>query len=124
LTPDHARELFGAAFANELTDPERASFEAMLCADPALDQEYRAFVAFCEALRHPGSPQPDQPTPDLLPGVQRRLRARSRGRFYRDRFAERLGTRWQPTVLIALAMLVLLALAWLGLRAFEAVTPR
>jgi hypothetical protein len=60
---------------------------------------------------------PDAPAPDLLPGVQQRLRARSRGRFYADRFAERLGSGLLQPLPLALIMLGLLVLAWLALSA-------
>lgn len=118
MTPEQARETFSAARDGELDATTRAEFEAALAADPALAQEYDSFVAFYAALRKaPG----DTAAPDLLPGVQRRLRARSRGRFYRDRFAERTGMRWQPLLALAIAMLVGLAVAWAGLAIFQGV---
>ena len=54
--------------------------------------------------------------PDLLSGVQDRLRERSRGRFYRDRFSKN-ARRGPPFVLlVGLVMLVTLAVAWVALR--------
>jgi hypothetical protein len=58
----------------------------------------------------------------LLRGVQQRLRARSRGRFYADRFAERLGVGSGQTLALALVMLALLGLAWLGLQLLQQVS--
>ena len=53
--------------------------------------------------------------PDLLHGVQRRIRERSRGRFYRDRFAQRKSSMGWTPLLLAAVMLVVLAAAWLGM---------
>jgi anti-sigma factor RsiW len=118
VTANEARELFSAALEGELTEEEQRRFAAALERDAGLGAEYREFVACNDALRHAAAAAPG-PVPDLLPGVQSRLRARSRGRFYADRFAERSGTGWQPTVLFALLMLALLALCWLGVNWLE-----
>lgn len=122
MTPEEAREAFSAALDGELDAATRAQFEATLANDVVLAQEYQSFVGFCAALRKPPADAHDA-VPDLLPGVQRRLRARSRGRFYRDRFAERVGMRWQPVLALAIVMLVGLALAWVALAIFQGV-PR
>jgi anti-sigma factor RsiW len=117
MTANEARELFSAALDGELTPEEQQGLAAALEQDPRLRAEYREFIACNHGLRQAAAAS--APVPDLLPGVQSRLRARSRGRFYADRFAERSGTRWQPTVLFALLMLALLALCWLGVSWFE-----
>ena len=124
MTSSEARELFSEALAGELDRVTFEQFQIALQADANLSEEYREFAAFCAALRNSAASQSAAPVPDLLPGVQRRIRARSRGRFYRDRFAERSGLKWHPTVALALALLTLLALAWLGVVLFEAVSPR
>ncbi|HEY3393917.1 MAG TPA: hypothetical protein VGK58_14490 [Lacipirellulaceae bacterium] len=113
MTADEARELFSAALDDELMPEEKQRFAAALERDVGLCAEYREFVACNAALRQVAAAGPT-PVPDLLPGVQARLRARSRGRFYADRFAERSGTRWSPTIVFALLMLAILALCWLG----------
>jgi anti-sigma factor RsiW len=118
VTANEARELFSAALEGELTREEQQDLSEALVRDPGLRAEYREFVACHEALRQAAA-APAGPVPDLLPGVQSRLRARSRGRFYADRFAERSGKGWQPTVLFALLMLALLILCWLGVNWFE-----
>ena len=118
MTAEQARELFSAAFDGELDDGEREAFERALRDDAALAQEYAAFRALLAQAR---SGQPPPAAPDLLPGVQRRLRQRSRGRFYGDRFAERLGRGLTQPLVLALIMLALLAIAWFGLGLFEGV---
>jgi anti-sigma factor RsiW len=118
VTANEARELFSAALDGELTQEEQQHFAAALERDDGLRAEYREFIACNDALRQAAGMAPG-PVPDLLPGVQSRLRARSRGRFYADRFSERSGTGWQPTVLFALLMLALLAICWLGVHWLE-----
>jgi hypothetical protein len=44
------------------------------------------------------------------------LRARSRGRFYGDRFAERSGAGLRNPLSVLVAMLILGGLAWIALR--------
>jgi len=58
--------------------------------------------------------------PDLLGGVQRKIRERSRGRYYRDRFAERQRPKigWRPLIL-AMLMVLVLGIAWAGLHYVE-----
>jgi hypothetical protein len=52
-------------------------------------------------------------TPDLLKGVQRRIRKRSRGKFFADGWST--GQAKLGYVLIALVTLVLVAVAYFGL---------
>ncbi len=112
MTSEQARELFSAAHDGELPAAEKQAFDAALVADAQLAQQYTAFRATLGAaqrsLAEPAAPR------DLLPGVQRRLRARSRGRFYADKFAERAGRGWFNPFTLALATGLLVALAWLA----------
>jgi hypothetical protein len=99
MTSDEARERFDAAF------------EAALSRDAGLRDELARQRALLEATRALA----DVPKVDLLAGVQHKLRARSGGRFYRDRFAERRSLRasigW---MLGACALLVLAVASWLA----------
>ena len=89
MNTDEARESFSEAYEGELSEPRRREFDAALAEDSELKQEYAAFQ---RALTAAGAvPAVSNDGPDLLAGVQRRLRKRSRGRFYGDRFAERQG---------------------------------
>ncbi|MEZ4252572.1 MAG: hypothetical protein R3B99_30550 [Polyangiales bacterium] len=137
MTGDEARERFSEAYDDELSAEERAAFDAALDADPALRAEYEDFRALLDGTHAlAGGDDPDlhddvalrraflegtafegegsdEPVPDLLPGVQKKIRERSRGRYYRDRFAER-GKLATP-VLLAVVMALVLGMAWFGL---------
>lgn len=118
MNAQEARDLFSAALENELPAEQRSAFEAALAREPELAAEYAAFVATVTRVRSEG----ELPAaPDLLPRVQRRLRARSRGRFYADRYAERLGSGLLQPLPLALAMLMLIGLAWVVLLALGVV---
>ena len=101
LDPEQARDLFSEAFEAELDDVTQARFDATLAAHATLAEEYEAFVALFAGTRALDALE----APDLLPHVQRKLRERSRGRFYRDRFSQ-LGPGW--TTSMALVMVLLL----------------
>jgi hypothetical protein len=57
----------------------------------------------------------------VFSGLQRKLRERSRGRFYADRFAERVGAGALQPWALALVLLGLILLLWLGVSLFEGV---
>jgi hypothetical protein len=65
------------------------------------------------ALLKRSSPAPHTP-PDLLPGVQRRIRRRSRGKFFSDAWSTGTDSRTTWTM-IALVTLLLVALAYYAL---------
>lgn len=114
MSPEEAREAFSEAFEDDL-DPERkAAFEAALRDDAELRQEYAEFVETLQLVSRIGGDD-DEPAPDLLAGVQERLRKRSRGRYYRDRFAQRAGPGWTLPLLLLMASVLVLASAWYAL---------
>lgn len=106
---EEARALFDAALDDELDPDARAEFELALATDAQLREDYerhRALFAATGALGRVSQV-------DLLAGVQHKLRARSGGKFYRDRFAERRGQSAGLSVMIAGAsILVLGVLIW------------
>jgi anti-sigma factor RsiW len=110
MTADQARALFDAALDGELSDASRAEFEAALAADPVLRGEYDQHRAVLSAAGELGRVS----HVDLLAGVQHKLRARSGGKFYRDRFAERRGTTSGSLgmIMAASACVVLSVLLW------------
>jgi ferric-dicitrate binding protein FerR (iron transport regulator) len=116
MTKEHARELFSDAFEGTLEPETQRELEALLASDAELAEEYAQFQ---EALALIGK-QPSLPSPNLLPGIQRKLRMRSRGRFYGDRFSERLGLGLIHPVALAVLMLALLGLGFIALRWLEA----
>jgi len=104
LSPEEARERFSDAVDDTLPPEERAAFEATLAARGDLAEEYAAFRRTVEAARRLGRAPVPLPrgrwgrgagdrASVLLPGVQRKLRRRSRGRFYRDGFSQAAGGR-------------------------------
>ena len=111
MNADEARDLFSAAYDEALSDEEKPAFEAVLAADAAVAEEYRAFVAMLDEAHRLGDDDPAD-TPDLTVAVQSKLRLRSRGRFYRDRFASQgRGGMLMPFVL-SIAVLAIVAAAW------------
>ena len=117
MTPHEARELFSAAYDSELDDDTQRAFDGALASDISLASEYEEF---CTLLRAAAEDLQEAPAPDLLAGVQRRIRLRSRGRFYRDRFSERAGLGTRSPLLVAGVMLVLAALVWAAFRVVQA----
>lgn len=115
MNRDEAREKFSAAMDAELGDA-RVQFEELLAQDAELREEYAQFVALFRetqalSLDRDARDVEDGPTPDLLAGVQRKLRVRSGGRFYRDRFSERSVRGLSiPMLLAGLMLVALLAL--------------
>lgn len=118
MTPSEARDLFSAAYEADLEPEQKAAFDALLASDAALAQEYAAFCAMLQDAKT--NLLGTDPLPDLLPGVQRALRVKSRGRFYADKFAERAGLgTWSPLLLGAITVGVLV-LVWLVLGYLDA----
>jgi anti-sigma factor RsiW len=108
MTSDEARALFDAALDDELAGEARAAFAAALARDEVLRGEFarhEELLAATRMLGHGVAPV------DLLSGVQQKLRARSGGRFYRDRFSQRrAGAGW---LLVGCALVVVLTALWL-----------
>lgn len=127
MTSDEARDLFGDVIEGTLDPAKKPAFEAALEADPELREEleaYRIVVQGAAAIgREPEADTATEETPDLLPAVQSKLRARSRGRFYRDRFAEQAGPRGVMPVLVAILAALLLATGWLAVQSYIVVEP-
>lgn len=126
MTPQEARELFSDAQEEALAPEQRQAFFELLAQEEALAAEYRAFCATLAAVRSQAAGAPEThagAAPNLLPGVQRRLRVRSRGRFYGDRFAERVGVGPIAPVLWALLVLALIAIAWFASSLLDIAVP-
>jgi len=113
LTPEDAEALFSAAYDRELDPSEQQAFEATLAEHPDLAERYNIFCQTLATLKQ-ADPAKIVPTPDLLRGVQQRLRKRSGGRFYPDRFAERAGWGMRQLLLSLLLSAALLTLCWLA----------
>lgn len=106
MTSAEARAAFDAALEGELDEQAQGEFEQALESDGELRAEYdRHRELFGKPWRR------EDVGVDLLASVQHKLRARSGGRFYRDRFAERSHLRGMTMMtLVSAAMLLAVAL--------------
>lgn len=136
MSADEARDLFSDAYDGTLSAEQQAAFDALLEKDSELRTEFEELKALLdethslkEMFREGGIseaealeafmadrplPGETEPPPDLLKGVQRKIRERSRGRFYRDRFTEKRTMGWTPLIL-AFLMVLILGVAWFGM---------
>lgn len=114
MTSDEARDLLGEAIEGTLDPEKRDAFDAAIAADAELREELEAYRAVLGGVARIAARDEDEQAPDLLHGVQARLRKRSRGRYYRDRFAERAGPRSVLPVLAAILVALVLAFAWVA----------
>ena len=114
LSNEEAIDLFSDAYDGELEAEQKAAFKAALAADPELAEEYADFVEVLDGTHamHTGGGAP----PDLLRGIQRKIRERSGGRYFRDRFEKKK----QPivswiTLLLAAVLFLIAGAAYYGL---------
>jgi hypothetical protein len=85
--------------------------------EPALDEEAQAMldeVDMKDLLRSALAPPPGSVAPELLGGVQRKLRRRSRGKFYGDGWSTARSPR-STYLVTSLLMLVLIGFVFLVL---------
>lgn len=149
MSADDARDRFGDAVDGALGDADRQAFEAALAADAELREEYESYRAIVGGLSSaaPRVVGADAPigddagdasagnassasaspsaivAPSLVPKVQDRIRRRSKGRFFRDRFSAGEARGGGLTVVLATATFLLLVAVWLLLQNVELVTP-
>lgn len=118
MTKDEALELFSEAYDGELSQAQQEAFDALIASDEDLLQEWSEFRAILDETRNlfgATGGSVEVPAPDLLGNVQAKLRARSRGRFYRDRFAENSRPSLMMPTVVAMAILAIVGIAWLAL---------
>jgi anti-sigma factor RsiW len=116
MNAEDAEALFSAAYDAELPPDERREFEQALRESAELAARYQAF---CETIQALKLADEQVPTPDLLAGVQRRLRLKSGGRFYADRFAERAGAGRQQLFILLWASALVLVTLWVVFAYFD-----
>ncbi len=116
MNAEEARDLFSEAYDGMLAGERLAAFEAALDGDPDLKAEYDELVDLLNEAH--GLGEEDVEVPNLLPGVQKKLRERSKGKYYGDRFSLAKGFSWMPIVL-TFVMLGLLGLAYAGLHMIQ-----
>ena len=108
MTADEARDLFADAAEGNLGE-RREAFEQAIAADAELEGEYALYKQLMGATRAMGDEEaPDATAPAILPAVQKKIRVRSRGRFFKDRFAES-GDKNTLTLVLTMAVLLLVA---------------
>jgi hypothetical protein len=105
--------------APEAPAPEAPAPEAPVAEEPPpeLDDEAQAVldeVDMRELLRAALAPPPGSVAPSILPGVQRKLRRRSRGKFYGDGWSTAKAPR-STYLVTSLVMLALIAFVFLVL---------
>jgi len=110
MTTEEARERMHDALDGELSDLDKQAFDRALENDAALRAEYEDLRRLLDEARSLGA-EPAVSGVDLLSGVQQRLRERSGGRFYRDRFAQARGRGASVVWMLALALVVVIAIS-------------
>lgn len=116
MSPDEARELFSEAYEEALAADTKLAFDHALEADISLADEYAAFCRALELMRQ----RPQPAAPNLLPGIQRRLRMQRRGAALQKRF----GLGGVGPVGLGLLMLAVAGLGWLALELLQAALRR
>ncbi|NOY90601.1 MAG: hypothetical protein GXP55_05270 [Deltaproteobacteria bacterium] len=114
MTKGDARDLFSEAYDDELDADARARFDAALAEDVDLAVEFAEFCDLIDLTRADAAKDAEPPV-NLLPAIQRKIRVRSAGRFYRDGFSERMGSKTLMPLVLSVLMLLLLAIALIGL---------
>ena len=91
MSADDARDLFGDAIDETLSPDAKAAFESVLAANAELNDEYESYRAVVQgigaAVPHVAVDENDTRgvrAPDLARKVTDRIRARSKGRYFRD----------------------------------------
>ena len=121
MTPEEARSKFSEAAENELSSTEAKDFEETLASDPQLSQEYAAFRHALSEVGKLSLADSNEDVPDLLHAVQTRLRKRSAGRYYRDRFSEEQRVPMRAMTYMVIAMLVAVMTIWVAIKVWHAI---
>ena len=101
-----AKELFSDYLEDELEDAEKRELEAFLEQDPAAKAELEALKKTLSSLYGLRAKAP-APPPDLANKVERRIRRRSRGRFFAQgsgRLLWRVPFEWISFIIILLLL--------------------
>lgn len=123
MNADGARDRFGDAIDGLLSDAEQRAFDAALASDAELREEYEAYRSIVKgvaaAVPHvagaDGEASAGEDAPSLVPMVQDRIRRRSKGRYFRDRFSSGEARGGGLTIMLVTATFLLLVAAWLML---------
>jgi anti-sigma factor RsiW len=121
MTSDDARDRFGDAIDGLLSGEEQRAFDAALSSDRELREEYEAYRSIVKgvatAVPHvagaDGEASAGETAPSLVPMVQDRIRRRSKGRYFRDRFSSGQARGGGLTIMLVTAAFLLLVAVWL-----------
>ncbi|MBX7190849.1 MAG: hypothetical protein K1X94_02260 [Sandaracinaceae bacterium] len=131
MSADDARDRFTDAIDGQLSESELGAFEQALASDAELREEYEAYRSIVKgvaaAVPHVAGVEPDvrdgEQAPSLVPKVQDRIRRRSKGRYFRDRFSAGEARGGGLTVLFVTAALLMIVAVWLMLDNVAILTP-
>jgi hypothetical protein len=130
MSADDARDLFGDAIDGTLSPDAKAAFESVLAADAELNDEYASYrmvvQGVASAVPHVAVDENDTRgvrAPDLARKVTERIRARNKGRYFRD---PRISSsqRNQIMLIAILTIFVVLVGIWLVVSNAEILDPR
>lgn len=112
MNSDEARDRFGDAAEGALGEQKEA-FDAALASDEELREEYALYKKMIGGSRALGDDDAKDVAPptELLHGVQKKIRTRSKGRFFKDRFATEATGKNAPMLSLVLSMAILLLVA-------------
>lgn len=135
---DDARDRFGDAIDGLLSESEQRAFDALLEGDAELRDEYESYRAIVKGVgsavvRVAGADEGTlesgekekgvELAPSLVPKVQERIRKRSKGRYFRDRFSSGEAKGSGLTVMLVTASLLIVIAVWLMLDNIELLSP-
>lgn len=137
MSDDDARDRFGDVIDGTLSEADRAAFEAALAASAELREELEAYRAIVSGVgsavvRVAGADESApskaeaanvEEAPSLVPKVQERIRKRSKGRFFRDRFSSGEAKSGGLTAMLLTASLLIVIAVWLMLDNVELLAP-
>lgn len=119
MSADDARDLFGDAIDGTLSPDAKAAFESVLATDAELKDEYESYRMVVQgvsaAVPHVAVDENDTRgvrAPDLARKVTERIRARNKGRYFRD---PRISSsqRYQIMLISIFTIFILLAGIWM-----------
>lgn len=119
MTDDEARAQFSAAMDGDLTPTEQAAFDAYLAGHPKVAKE---FDSLRSTLAGAATAHRQVPVPDLIPGVQKKLRQRGRGGLG-DGTAHLRGRGFLTPLHLGLVLAGLLLVLWLSARLMLNLAP-
>ncbi len=138
MSADDARDRFGDAIDGLLSESEQRAFDASIAGDDELRDEYESYRAIVKGVgsavvRVAGADEGTlesgekekgaEIAPSLVGKVQDRIRKRSKGRYFRDRFSSGEAKGGGLTAMLLTASLLLVIAVWLMLDNVELLSP-